>query len=66
MANGRPATLTVADRGRLEGVSSAVNTAGPGPVPLWPDVKRTHGIDEVAAQVHPGLVATATEPDPPK
>ena len=61
-----PAMLTVPDRGWLEGVSSAVNATVPGPVPLWPAVRRTHGIDEAAVQTHPGLVVTATEPDPPK
>ena len=66
MANAWPAMLTVPDRGRLEGVSSAVNATVPAPVPAWPEVMRTHEIDEAAVQVHPGLVPTATEPDPPK
>jgi len=61
-----PAMLTVPDRGWLDGVSSAVNATVPGPVPLWPAVRCTQEIDEVAAQVHPGPVLTATEPGPPK
>lgn len=65
MANVWPAMLTVPDRGRLEGVSSAVNPTVPGPVPLWPEAMRTHEIDEVDVQVHPALVLTATEPGPP-
>ena len=60
-----PAMLSVPDRGWLDGVSSAVNATVPGPEPVWPAVRCTHGIDEVAAQVHPGLVVTATEPGPP-
>ena len=66
MANVWPAMLTVPDRGRLDGVSSAVNVTVPGLVPLWPEVMRTHDSDEVAVQVHPMPVLTATEPDPPK
>ena len=65
MANVWPARLSVPDRGRLEGVSSAVNATAAAPAPLWPEVMRTHDIGEVAVQVHPALVLTATTPDPP-
>jgi hypothetical protein len=61
-----PAMLTVPDRDRLEGVSSAVNATVPGPEPLWPAVRRSHESDEAAVQGHPALVFTATEPGPPK
>ena len=57
--------LTAPDRPRLEGVSSAVNVAAPGPAPLSPAVMRTHGTAEAAVQVQPGAVLTAKETDPP-
>jgi hypothetical protein len=66
MANVWLATLIDPDRGRLEGVSSAVNVRVPGPVPLWPDVMWIHGSDALAVQAHPGLVLTAMEAGPPK
>ncbi len=66
MANVWPAMLSVPDRGRLVGVPSAVNATVAAPVPLWPEVMCTHDVDEAAAQGHPALVLTATEPDPPK
>lgn len=66
MANVCPAMFTEPERGRLEGVSSTVNATVPAPVPVWPAVMRTHGIDEAAVHAHPALVLTATEPGPPK
>ena len=66
MANVWPAMLSVPDRGRLVGVPSAVNATVLAPVPLWPEVMCTHDVGEVAVQVHPALVPTATETDPPK
>jgi hypothetical protein len=65
MVNVWPAMLRVPDRGRLEGVSSNVNVTGPGPAPFGPDVMCTQAVGEAAVHGHPGLVMTATEPEPP-
>lgn len=66
MLNVWPAMLIAVDRGWLDGVPSTVRVTVPGPVPLWPDVTRTHGTGAAAVvQTQPGLVLTATETGPP-